>query len=142
MAIEALGTPLALRVWSQTASIFCCRADGREPLSWATPDGAKTPIAIRIAAILATTSVRRQKIDRRNMLPDSKRSNPKINAKLPRAYSAGSVQFSILSRGTRPNSRVLLVTSVSPRKRACAAINRSFAPIMVPCSLRSARIWA
>ena len=53
-----------------------------------------------------------------------------------------SVQFSILSPGTRPNSRVLLVTSVSPRQRACAAMSRSFAPMMIPRGLRKARTCA
>jgi hypothetical protein len=33
----------------------------------------------------------------------------------------GSVQFSIWRSCTRPNSRVLFITSVSPRLRACAA---------------------
>jgi len=37
---------------------------------------------------------------------------------------------------------VLLVTSVSSRERACAAMKRSFAPIMVPRALSAARIWA
>ena len=37
---------------------------------------------------------------------------------------------------TRPNSRVLLVTSVRPRLRAWAAMNRSLAPIIVPRALQ------
>src|ERR1700730_10016552 len=43
-----------------------------------------------------------------------------------------SVQFSMLRSWTRPNSPVLLVTSVSFRERACAAMKRSFAPIIAP----------
>jgi hypothetical protein len=53
-----------------------------------------------------------------------------------------SVQFSMLRSWTRPNSPVLLVTSVSSRERACAAMKRSFAPIIVPRALSAARIWA
>jgi hypothetical protein len=51
-------------------------------------------------------------------------------------------QFSNLRFWTRPNSSVLLVTSVSSRERACAAMKRSFAPIIVPLALSAARIWA
>jgi len=36
---------------------------------------------------------------------------------------------------TRRNSRVLLVASVKPKLRAWAAMNRSFAPILVPSRL-------
>lgn len=54
----------------------------------------------------------------------------------------GNVQFSRSSALTRPNSEVLLVTSVSPQARACAAMKRSLAPIMAPRLLRSARISA
>jgi hypothetical protein len=43
-----------------------------------------------------------------------------------------SVQFSMLRSWTRPNSPVLLVTSVSSKERACAAMTRSSAPIIVP----------
>jgi hypothetical protein len=53
-----------------------------------------------------------------------------------------SVQFSRLRSWTRPNSPVLLVTSVSSRARACAAMKRSFAPIIVPRTLSTARICA
>ena len=51
-----------------------------------------------------------------------------------------SVQFSNFSPNTRPNSRVLLLTKVSPRQRAWAAIRRSFPPSSVPGTLRSPRI--
>ena len=51
-------------------------------------------------------------------------------------------QFSSARFRTRRNSRVLFVTKVRPRQRAWAAMNRSLAPIMVPCFLRSARIVA
>jgi hypothetical protein len=47
---------------------------------------------------------------------------------------------SIWSPSTRPNSRGLLVTRVTPRLRACAAISMSIAPIGVPCRSRAARI--
>lgn len=50
------------------------------------------------------------------------------------------VQFSVANLGTRANSRVLFVTSVSPRLRAWAAMNRSLAPIIVPRVFRAARI--
>jgi hypothetical protein len=53
-----------------------------------------------------------------------------------------SVQFSITNLETLANSRVLLVTNVKPRLRAWAAMNRSFAPIMLPSLLRSARMRA
>jgi hypothetical protein len=53
-----------------------------------------------------------------------------------------SIQFSMANLGTRANSRVLFVTSVSPRLRAWAAMNRSFAPIMVPRVFKPARILA
>src|ERR1017187_5247047 len=59
-----------------------------------------------------------------------------------KSLSVYSVQFSILRSWTRPNSPVLLVTSVSSRERACAAIKRSFAPIIVPRAFSAARIWA
>ena len=54
----------------------------------------------------------------------------------------GSVQFSIASPFTRPNSAVLFVTSTRPRLRACAAMNRSLAPMRAPRFFRSARISA
>ena len=60
----------------------------------------------------------------------------------PRYSPACWVQFSIFRSGTRPNSPVLSVTSVKSRERECAAIRRSFAPIMVPRILRAARICA
>jgi serine/threonine protein kinase len=53
-----------------------------------------------------------------------------------------SVQFSMFNLGTRSNSRVLFVTSVTPRPRAWAAMNRSFAPIIVPRVFKWARIFA
>lgn len=59
-----------------------------------------------------------------------------------RERRAGSVQFSSVKSRTRSNSAVLFVTSVSPRARACAAMNRSLAPIMTPRRFRSARISA
>ena len=59
-----------------------------------------------------------------------------------RERRAGSVQFSSFKSRTRSNSAVLFVTSVSPRARACAAMNRSLAPIMTPRRFRSARISA
>ena len=52
------------------------------------------------------------------------------------------VQFSSFSVLTRSNSTVLFVTSVRPSARACAAMNRSLAPISVPLLFRSARISA
>ena len=57
------------------------------------------------------------------------------------AQGAGT-QFSMFNLGTRPNSRVLFVTSVTPRLRAWAAMNRSFAPIIVPSVFRLERILA
>lgn len=50
------------------------------------------------------------------------------------------VQFSITNFGTRANSRVLFVTSVNPRPRAWAAMNKSLAPIIVPGVSKAARI--
>jgi len=41
-------------------------------------------------------------------------------------------QFSTLNPGTRENSPVLAVTTVSPKLRACAAINMSLGPMSVP----------
>ena len=41
------------------------------------------------------------------------------------AHSAYAAQSSILSLGTRSNSRTFRVTSVAPRRRAWAAINVS-----------------
>jgi hypothetical protein len=53
-----------------------------------------------------------------------------------------SLQFSMTNLGTRSNSRVLFVTNVKPRRRAWAAINRLFAPIIVPSVFRPERIFA
>jgi hypothetical protein len=50
------------------------------------------------------------------------------------------VQFSSTKLRTRANSRVLFVTSVNPRLRAWAAINKSLAPIIVASFFRAARI--
>src|ERR1700681_2456 len=44
-----------------------------------------------------------------------------------RQTQGASVQLSMFNLGTRPNSRMLFVTSVTPRLRAWAAMNRSFA---------------
>ncbi len=52
------------------------------------------------------------------------------------------VQLSIVNPFTRTNSVVLFVTSVRPRLRACAAMNRSLAPMRAPRFFRSARIPA
>ncbi len=52
------------------------------------------------------------------------------------------VQSSIANLETRPNSRVLCVTSVNPKLRACAAMNRSLPPIIVPKFFKCARICA
>jgi hypothetical protein len=49
-------------------------------------------------------------------------------------------QFSTLNPLTRPNSRSLSVTMVSPSATACAAINRSFPPIGVPARSNCVRI--
>ena len=46
--------------------------------------------------------------------------------------SCYAAQFSSLSFGTRPNSRVLFVTSVTASASACAAIHRSLLPMGVP----------
>jgi len=43
-----------------------------------------------------------------------------------------AIQFCSLSLGTRSNSRVLLLTSVTPSVSACAAIHRSLLPMGVP----------
>lgn len=51
------------------------------------------------------------------------------------------IQFSLRPL-TRLNSLTLLVTSATPRLRACAAISRSFAPMSWPRFFRSARISA
>lgn len=47
-----------------------------------------------------------------------------------------SNQFSTRREGTRSNSRVFAVTSVRSAASACAAINRSFGPMGVPCLAR------
>jgi hypothetical protein len=52
----------------------------------------------------------------------------------------GIVQSSTVSLGTRENSGVLCVTSVIPKLRACAAMNKSLPPIRVPAFFRWARI--
>jgi hypothetical protein len=65
-----------------------------------------------------------------------------VGNQLPRQAQGLSVQFSMFNLGTRPNSRVLFVTSVTPRLRAWAAMNRSFAPIIVPRVFKWARIFA
>ena len=67
----------------------------------------------------------------------------RARARRPRHFRRrGSVQFSNLRLGTRSNSAVLLVTSVSPSARAWAAMKRSLAPIIAPRRFRSARISA
>ena len=53
-----------------------------------------------------------------------------------------NVQFSVVRLRTRPNSPVLFVTNVTPKLRACAAMNKSFAPIIVPRRFKSPRIFA
>jgi len=60
----------------------------------------------------------------------------------PRQAQGLSVQFSMFNLGTRANSRVWFVTSVTPRLRAWAAMERSFAPIIVPRVFKWARIFA
>ncbi len=50
------------------------------------------------------------------------------------------VQFSTARSGTRLNSLTLFVTSVAPALRACAAMNRSIAPMGVPRCSRPARM--
>ena len=65
-----------------------------------------------------------------------------VGNQLPPQAQGLSVQFSMFNLGTRPNSRVLFVTSVTPRLRAWAAMNRSFAPIIVPRVFKWARIFA
>ena len=57
----------------------------------------------------------------------------------PRQAQGLSVQFSMFNPGTRPNSRVFFVTSITPRLRAGAAMNTSFAPIIVPRVFKWAR---
>ncbi len=42
---------------------------------------------------------------------------------------------------TRPNRAILNVTSVAPRRRACAAIKTSYAPIGLPATSSSARTF-
>lgn len=51
-----------------------------------------------------------------------------------------AVQFCSLRPGTRLNSRSLLVTRVSPADFACAAIQRSLPPIILPRASSAARI--
>ena len=53
-----------------------------------------------------------------------------------------TVQSSIESPATRPNSPVLFVTSVASLARAVAAIIRSLGPISLPWEAKSARIIA
>ncbi len=53
-----------------------------------------------------------------------------------------AIQFSSFKPLTRPKSFTLLVTTVASRLRAWAAIIKSFAPIIWPFFLRSARISA
>jgi len=82
---------------------------------------------------------------RKRYLPDSWRTEGGSSVHrdpgpVTRRQLIGTDQFSILRSGTRPNSRVLLVTTVSPRLRAWAAMKRSLAPIMFPLCLRAARI--
>ena len=72
----------------------------------------------------------------------SRFSRGTVGNQLPRQAQGLSVQFSMFNLGTRPNSRVLFVTSVTPRPRAWAAMNRSFAPIIVPRVFKWARIFA
>lgn len=55
---------------------------------------------------------------------------------------ADVIQSSTFSPGTRSNSRALCVTSVMPRERACAAMNRSWLPIGVPARSSVARMSA
>lgn len=59
-----------------------------------------------------------------------------------RIRRGGWDQFSTRRPLTRENSAVLLVTSVRPRLRACAAMKRSLAPMGDPRFFRSARISA
>ena len=71
----------------------------------------------------------------------SRFSRGTVGNQLPRQAQGLSVQFSMFNLGTRPNSRVLFVTSVTPRLRAWAAMNRSFAPIIVPTVFKWARTF-
>ena len=59
-----------------------------------------------------------------------------VSVGTPVAYT----HVSIRRPSTRPNSRGLFVTRVTPRLRACAAISRSMAPIGVPWRSSVARM--
>jgi hypothetical protein len=60
---------------------------------------------------------------------------------IPMAH-AQVAQSTTCNCGTRPYSRVLVVTMVAPRRRACAAMKPSKEPIGVPFSSSDARISA
>ena len=65
----------------------------------------------------------------------------KVFVEVEAEFDQGTVvQFSIANLGTRANSRVLFVTNVSPWLRAWDAMNKSFAPMIVPEVFKSARI--
>src|SRR5262245_9378594 len=53
--------------------------------------------------------------------------------------AGGAVQSSVFSPGSRLNSAMFAVTSTAPRRRAWAAIRRSYGPIGVPLRFKSAR---
>jgi len=69
-------------------------------------------------------------------------SNQWLMGPAQRFRRRGWVQFSSLRPGTLSNAAVLFVTSVSPEARACAAMNKSLAPIITLRRFRSARISA
>src|SRR5947209_18186850 len=56
-----------------------------------------------------------------------------------RGHAGQRIQFSTFNPTMRLNSRSLPVTKVSPRSRACAAIQRSLLPIICPLVARSQR---
>jgi hypothetical protein len=72
----------------------------------------------------------------------SRFSRGTVGNQVPRQAQGVSVQFSMFNLGTRANYRMLFVTGVTPRLRAWAAMNRSFAPIIVPRVFKWARIFA
>jgi hypothetical protein len=75
----------------------------------------------------------------------SRVSSISARAEATRAFSQvrrAIVQLSVFNLGTRRNSRVLFVTNVRPRLREWAAMNRWFAPIILPLVFKLARMLA
>ena len=147
--------PKAAELWIARLGVPIARTNPKLlDIQWISPAQLAQPLCLLSHQQVVEPSVTRSasgKWDRRREFGEQYNSFPLISFQIferhsreptPRQAQRLSVQFSMFNLGTRPNSRVLFVTSVTPRLRAWAAMNRSFAPIIVPRVFKWARIFA